>query len=95
MQTFESPVDRVKSVTLDLFRHRSGPNIMLGIFVGAFMQWVSPTQLLWVVGTAIAWAASVIVYSIVDELMAYWEEQQRQRDLLPGGPVDGRPRGIE
>lgn len=91
MRTFESPVDRFKAVTLGLVSHKSGPNIMLGIFVGAAIQTLAPSAWWWVALSGAAWGASVLVYSVVDEVLEAIEEQKNR--LLD--PVDGRPRGIE
>lgn len=91
METFESPLDRLKTVTFGLVGDKSGPNILLGLFLGAAIQTAAPSELWWAVGAGSAWAASVVAYSVVDELQEAIEEQKYR--LLD--PVEARPRGIE
>lgn len=91
MQTFESPRDRLKTVTLGLLTDKSGPNIFLGLFLGALVQTMAPTPWWWVAGAGGIWAMSVFTYSVVDEVLQAIEEEKNR--LLD--PADGRPRGIE
>lgn len=91
MKTFETPKDRLKSVTLGLLAHKSGPNILLGIFVGSLLQVTTPNDAVWVAGSAGVWLLAVVSYSVADEITVAIEE--RKNRLLD--PADGRPRGIE
>lgn len=91
MKTFDSPRDRLQTVTLGLISHKSGPNILLGLFLGAAVQNAAPTPAWWVVGSGLLWAASVLAYSVADEVRQAIEEERRR--LLD--PLGGRPRGIE
>lgn len=91
MQTFDTPVDRLREVTFGQLGDRSWPNILLGIFIGAVIQTVAPSQLWWAIGSGVAWGGAVVVYSVVDEVQAAIEE--RKNRLLE--PIDARPRGVE
>lgn len=91
MKTFETPRDRLKTVTFGLVRDGSLPNILLGLMLGAGIQTLSPTDWWWVLGAAVAWALSVVAYSVVDEIIEAIEDEKNR--LLD--PQDGRPKGIE
>lgn len=92
METFDTPWDRFQTVTLGMLAHRSGPNVLLGLFVGAALQSFTPDDVAWVVGAGAAWFASVIAYSVADERVQALAED-RKRLLEPIG--DTPPKGIE
>lgn len=95
MQLVETPRDRLRNVTIGLFAHRSGPNVLAGVFAGALLQWLSPSSWTFVLLTLAAWAVSVVVYAIVDEVKQTIDEQQRRRDNPWLLEPDSAPRGIE
>lgn len=92
MKTFDTPWDRFQTVTLGMLAHRSGPNILLGLFVGSALQVVTPNDAIWVVGAGLVWFSSVVVYSVADERVQSIAEEKK-RLLEPIG--DPPPKGIE
>jgi hypothetical protein len=79
MRIRDSPRDRLKEVTLGLLSHKSGPNVILGVFVTALLQSLTGRAPLWWAGVSgVAWGLSVIGYAVADGIKARIEEQKRQ-----------------
>lgn len=77
MQLVETPRDRMKSVGLALFTDPSGPNILLGIFASAALQYaIGMVPITWPVVACIVWIASVVVYAVADELKRAIDERK-------------------
>lgn len=93
MRTFDAPRARFKEVTLGMLAHKSGPNILLGLLIGATIETFAPFT--WGVPAlaALAWAVAVVIYSATDEL-AEAIEAEKNRKLVPLDD-DERPRGVE
>lgn len=75
----ESPRERVKAVTLDLLTDRSLPNILLGMFLTSFIQWlVGMVPFAFMALSFLAWQASVFVYAVADEVREKIEEAKNR-----------------
>lgn len=87
----ETPWDRFKEVTFDLFTDKTLPNILLGAFLTALMQYaIGMVPLVFPVVAGVFWQGSVLLYAIFDEIKRQIEER-KARLLDP----DDAPRGIE
>lgn len=79
MKLTESPLDRIKTVTLGLFAHKSGPNVVAGIFVGGVLQSLAGfVPWWWSILTGFVWVAWVLVYAVADEVKEQIEEQKNR-----------------
>lgn len=79
MKLRDSPQERLKEVTLGLISHKSGPNVILGAFVTACLQSLTgraPPS--WAIVTGFAWALSVLLYAISDEIREQIEQRKRE-----------------
>lgn len=79
MRLNESPKERLKGVTLGLLSDKSGPNVILGVFVTAFLQALTGrAPWSWAAAGFTAWVVSVLVYSVADEVSERIEEQKNK-----------------
>lgn len=77
----QSPLDRLRTVTLGLLAHKSGPNVVAGISLSAILQSiVGFTPYWWAVLATGVWLVWIVVYAIADEAQAFIEEQKRKRE---------------
>lgn len=91
MKLVNSPRERLKTVTLGLVSHKSGPNVVAGIFLGAVIQALAGFTPWWYVLLAGgAWGVSIVAYAVADEVRSTIEEQ-KNRLLEP----ESEYRGIE
>lgn len=75
----ETPRDRLVEVTLGLFAHKSGPNVMAGIAIGGILHSAagfSPPW--WGVLTTSVWLAWVLVYAVSEEVKRSIEERENR-----------------
>lgn len=83
MKLTESPRDRFRTVTLGLFAHKSGPNVIAGAAITAILQAVAGFSPWWWAALTVAvWLAWVLIYAVADEVQQRIEEQ-RNRLLAP------------
>lgn len=76
---FNSPKERIKTVTLDLFSDKTLPNIILGAHITAILQYiVGIVSFTFLSATGIAWIVSIIIYAYVDEIKQKIEEAKRE-----------------
>lgn len=76
---FDSPRERLKTVTLDLFSDKTLPNIILGAHLTAILQFiVGMVSLKFVAATGTTWIISIIIYAYVDEFKRKIEEAKRK-----------------
>lgn len=96
MAFVESPLDRIKSVTLGLAAHKSGPNVAAGLFMGALAQFlngsVGPRYVLL---TGAIWTSTIGVYAISDEVASRIQERRRQQSSYWFLEPAEAPPGIE
>lgn len=79
MKLVESPTDRLKTVTLGLFAHKSGPNVVAGIFISGLLQAVAGfSPWWWAVLSGAVWIAWVTVYAVADEVQQSIREQKNR-----------------
>lgn len=79
MKLRESPRDRLKTVTLGLLAHKSGPNVVAGIALGALLQAIAGfSPWWWPLLTGAVWALWILVYALADEVKAQIEERKNQ-----------------
>lgn len=90
MKLTSSPRERIQTVTLGLVAHKSGPNILLGIFLGALIQTLAPSQAWWTVASFFVWVLSVVFFAVADEVQSAIQEK-KNRLLEP----ESRYYGIE
>lgn len=79
MKLNDSPKERLKGVTLGLLSDKSGPNVILGVFVTAFLQSIigrAPWS--WAAVSGFVWVVSVLAYSVADEVSERIEEQKNK-----------------
>lgn len=88
MKLVDSPRQRIKSVTFDLLTDRTLPNILLGAFLTATIQWlVGLVPLAFVAISFVAWQLFVLVFAVADEVKQAIEEE-KQRLLSPADHSD-------
>lgn len=76
----DSPRDRLAEVTLGLFAHKSGPNVVAGVAITAVLQAAAGFTSWWWAGLAtVVWAAWVLVYAVADEVQQAIEERENRR----------------
>lgn len=79
MKLVDSPRDRLKTVTLGLISHKSGPNVIAGIFLSAVIQAAAGFTPWWyVVLAGVAWTVSILAYAVADEVRSAIEERKNR-----------------
>lgn len=79
MKLKESPRDRIKTVTLGLLAHKSGPNVVAGIALGGILQVIAGfSPWWWAALTTAVWIAWILVYAVADEIQQQIEERKNQ-----------------
>lgn len=79
MKLVETPRERLQSVALALFTDPSGPNILLGILVGAVLQAaIGMVPVTWPIVAGMAWGTSVVTYAYVDEVKQRIEAERNR-----------------
>lgn len=88
MKLVDSPRERFRTVTWDLLTDKTLPNILLGAFLTASVQFfVGIVPISFVLLSFAAWQVFVFIYAVADEVQGRIEEE-KNRLLSPEDQTD-------
>lgn len=75
----ERPRERAREVTIELLSDHTLPNILLGAFITATIQYaVDLVPLVFMLATGGTWICSIVIYAYVDQVRQAIEEAKRE-----------------